>query len=126
MSWSNIKVNQGDIAFSKYIRLKAKQCAKCGRKGSGEKGIVGLQASHFHSRRKWSTRYDEINVDVLCVNCHSYFTSHKTEYEEWKFKQLGQKKYDLLTLRANTTGSKDVILEKMYWRAKLEEYEKDK
>ena len=95
MSWSNIKVNQGDIAFSKYIRLKAKQCAKCGRKGSGEKGIVGLQASHFHSRRKWSTRYDEINVDVLCVNCHSYFTSHKTEYEEWKFKQLGQKKYEV-------------------------------
>lgn len=119
MSWHNIKRDPADVMFSQYIRLKSKQCAKCGRRGEGEKGIDGLQASHFHSRSKWTTRFDEENVDVLCVGCHRYFTDHKTEYKTWKLVNLGQKAYDLLELRANTTGKKDFRLARIIWKEAL-------
>ena len=123
MSWSQIKRDKSDVDFSTYIRLKAKKCARCGRRGIGGKGITGLQASHFHSRRKWSTRYDEENVDVLCIGCHKYFTEHRAEYKEWKLKQIGQKAYDRLEVVANATGKKDFKLMRIVWRAALRDLE---
>lgn len=118
MSWNNIRLDPADIAFSLYVRTKAGwQCVRCGRHATGQ----GFHAAHFHARRKESVRFDEENVDALCAGCHRYFTSHYTEHKEWKLQQLGQKKYDLLTLRANTKGDKDREAEKIYWKNKLKE-----
>lgn len=119
MSWNSIKRDAADIAFSEYVRRTAKRCARCGKLGQGDKGITGLDASHFHSRGREPTRFDLENVDCICRSCHRWFGEHKTEYEAWKLKQLGQKKYDLLELRANTTMKKDREIQKIYWQQEL-------
>lgn len=103
--FGRIKLRRADILYSRYLRAKrGYKCEKCGvYKPEGK----GLQISHFHGRRKESVRFDEENTDVLCVSCHMYFESHKTEYEVWKFARLGRKAFDLLTLRANQTKKRD-------------------
>ncbi len=124
MGWNNIRIDPADRDFSLYIRLKAKKCTKCGKMGEPDRlgrDVVGLQASHFHGRGKWTTRFDEENVDVLCVSCHRNFTDHKNEYKEWKKEQMGEKAYDLLELRANTTGKKDFLLQRIIWKQALKE-----
>src|SRR3989304_5859394 len=54
---------------------------------------------------------------------HKYFTEHKTEYKEWKLKQMGQKAYDRLEVVANATGKKDFKLMRIVWRAALRDLE---
>lgn len=118
MSWNKIRLDPADVAFSKYVRTKAGwRCVRCNRPATGQ----GLHCAHFHARRKESVRFDEENVDALCAGCHKYFTNHYTEHKAWKLEQLGEKKYDLLTLRANTRGDKNRALEKVYWTNKLKE-----
>ncbi len=73
----------------------------CGKPGYGDDGIFGLQASHYFSRGKWSVRFDEENVDVLCIGCHKKVHQDKPMYDDWKVEQLGQVAYDLLVLRAH-------------------------
>jgi 5-methylcytosine-specific restriction endonuclease McrA len=101
MSWNTAKILPADKVFSVLIRSKAKKCMMCGKPGTGDDGIFGLQASHYFSRRKWNVRYDRENVDVLCISCHKKTHENKGMYEEFKIKQLGQKGFDLLTLRVN-------------------------
>ena len=121
MSWNDITRTPADNLFSKYVRLRDRKCLRCGLKGGGDLGITGLQCSHFYGRRKQSVRFDLENADSLCPMCHKHFTEHKTEYEEWKLKRMGQKAYDLLLLRSNTTGKKDYKLQQMIWREMLKE-----
>jgi 5-methylcytosine-specific restriction endonuclease McrA len=114
--WNKVRLDPADVAFSKYIRTKAGwKCVRCGHPATGQ----GLHAAHFHARRKESVRFDEENVDSLCAGCHRYFTHNYNEHRAWKLEQLGQEKYDLLTLRANTRGDKNREFEKIYWRSKL-------
>jgi hypothetical protein len=116
MSWNKVKLDQSDVAFSKYVRTVAGwKCARCGRPATGQ----GLHASHFHARRKESVRFDLENVDALCANCHRYFTNNYNEHKVWKLAQLGQDRYDLLALRANNRGEKNREAEKIYWRQAL-------
>lgn len=121
MGWNTIKIDKADSLFSKYIRLRDKECLRCHRKGSGDLGITGLQCSHFYGRRKESTRFDPENADSLCAGCHRYFTEHKTEYTEWKIEKLGDKRYDLLTLRANTPAKRDRKMQEIIWKKLLED-----
>lgn len=104
MSWNTAKAFPADKVFSIMIRSKHKSCMMCGRLGTGPDGIFGLQASHYFSRAKWNVRYDPENVDVLCISCHKKVHKDKPMYDEWKLGQLGQKAFDLLTLRANSTS----------------------
>lgn len=101
MSWNTAKSFPADVVFSKMIRLKHQKCMMCSRIGYGPDLIFGLQASHYKSRRKWSVRFDEENVDVLCISCHKKVHKEPTMYDEWKVDQLGQLAYDLLILRSN-------------------------
>lgn len=104
MSWNTAKILPVDKVFSRLLRLKVLKCQRCGKLGYGPEGIFGLQASHFYSRRRWNLRFDEINVDVLCVSCHQWAHKQPTEFKDWKIEQLGQKDFDLLTLRSNLTS----------------------
>lgn len=116
MSWNNVKLDPADTAFSKYVRTAAGwKCVRCGRHATGQ----GLHAAHFHARRKESVRFDLENVDALCAGCHKYFTNHYTEHKAWKLAQLGQDKYDLLQLRAETRGEKNRKAEAQFWRQAL-------
>jgi hypothetical protein len=122
MSWTSIKIDPADRVFSRYIRLKTKKCMNCGKRGLGNEGIVGLQASHYHSRRKESVRFDEENVDIFCIGCHKRLgTEYRNEYDKFKIRQLGQKRFDLLTLRANIPVKKDRKLVYMVYSKLLKE-----
>jgi 5-methylcytosine-specific restriction endonuclease McrA len=119
MSWHTIKPRRADTLFSLYLRKKRGYvCEKCARFFPGGKGLT---VSHFHGRRKESVRFDEENCDILCIRCHQYFESHKTEYEVWKKKQLGERKFDLLTLYANTTKKRDDKLQCMILKVLMKE-----
>ena len=108
MSWYTVKIDAADRLFSKYIRLKYGKCQNCGKWGGGDDRTQGLQASHYHSRKKESVRYDESNVDCFCVSCHRELgTNNRKAYDEYKLKQLGEVEYNKLLIRANTTQKKD-------------------
>lgn len=62
-----------DNIFSQYIRLRYSkneiaECVTCGKQDHWKK----LQAGHFISRKHYSTRWDEDNVQVQCVSCNVY------------------------------------------------------
>ena len=60
-----------DAVFSTYIRRRyavneIAECYTCGKKDHYKK----LQAGHFASRRHYSTRWNEYNVQVQCYGCN--------------------------------------------------------
>jgi hypothetical protein len=64
-------VKKLDTIFSEYIRRRyAKndiaECVTCGKQDHWKK----LQAGHFMSRKHYSTRWDERNVEVQCQGCN--------------------------------------------------------
>lgn len=74
-------VKELDAVFSQYIRRRnAKndiaECVTCGKKDHWKK----LQAGHFQSRKHYSTRWDEDNVQVQCSGCNVFRYG-----EQWKF-----------------------------------------
>ena len=100
-----------DRVFSEYIRRrKAKndiaECVTCGKKDHWK----SLQAGHFMSRKHYSTRWDERNVEVQCVSCNVYRYG-----EQYKFsKFLGDELADeLLALSRETRKFSNFELEEM-------------
>ena len=64
-------VKKLDKVFSIYIRRRyaideIAECYTCGKKDHWKK----LQAGHFASRRHYSTRWNEYNVQVQCYGCN--------------------------------------------------------
>ena len=64
-------VDKLDKIFSQYIRRRyainnISECFTCGVKNDYKK----QQAGHFASRRHYSTRWDEFNVQVQCYSCN--------------------------------------------------------
>lgn len=64
-------VKKLDDIFSQYIRRRyavndIAECYTCGIKKEYKK----QQAGHFASRRHYSTRWDEFNVQVQCYGCN--------------------------------------------------------
>lgn len=103
-----IKLDPADIIFSLYIRTRAGwKCEYCQKDYSYKH--QGLHCSHFWSRKKENTRFDEENCIALC-RYHHQVLGHgdgRDEYKEFMIKRLGQKGYDLLCIRSNTYFKKD-------------------
>jgi hypothetical protein len=94
-----IKITAGDRMFSLYIRYRDKwTCQRCFTIYPDRSGK--LQNSHFWGRGNLSVRHDEENCVALCAGCHQHFTSNPSEHRDFFFKRLGQKRFDLLELRA--------------------------
>lgn len=109
----NIKIDPLDRLFSLYIRTRSGwNCERCKKQFSKE-NRGSLQTSHFHGRRKQSVRFDPENCASLCFLCHRRFTEHPLEHVEWFKKRLG-KRFDALTIRANTIGKPDRSLIKIW------------
>lgn len=123
MSFGKIRIDLADKYMSQWVRLRDGKCTRCGSLVHiNDKGLpVSHHASHFWSRRKENTRFDEINVTTHCHGCHSYLTANPAEHRAWKLAQIGQREYDLLELRANSYHKKDRESEKIYWRQRLRE-----
>ncbi len=104
---SRIKISRLDGYFSKFIRLRdGLCCVRCGKQYV--RGDQGLHCSHFIGRAHMATRFDPDNCDAFCWGCHRFMETHKaTTYREWKIKQLGQERFDLLIERSREVGNFD-------------------
>lgn len=92
-----IRISPLDKLFSQYVRLLADgKCEYCGKNMEFNR----LQASHFHGRRKRSTRWDTDNAAGLCFSCHHYLQENPYQHTEWFKKRLGTRKFDELNVRA--------------------------
>jgi len=118
-----IKIDKADKAFSQYIRLRDMECRKCHSiVQKNDKGLpVSHQASHFMGRGKENTRFNELNVDTLCMGCHMYFTAHPLEHVDWQIEVKGQETVDELRLWSNQYKKKDRAAEYLYWNQKLKD-----
>lgn len=120
MTWFKTKIRQADKLFSQIIRKRDKML--CVYNFRCLPGTLGSQTSHFQKRRKESVRFDLHNGDWCCAKCH-YFVENdpmgQKTLEEWKRKQLGEKEYNLLLLRANQYQKKDDVLTIIYLKAIL-------
>lgn len=98
--FDKIKPRKTDTLFSTYLRKKkGHKCEYCHRYYPEGKG---LEVSHYYTRGKENTRFDEDNCDVLC-NYHHRFLGHgdgREEYIEFKKKKLGEEGFKKLKLRA--------------------------
>jgi len=91
-----IRLDENDRLFSHLVKLLARN--KCEYCGATDKR---LECSHFHSRRKFSTRYDTDNASCLCTGCHMYLGGNPYQHTEWFKKRLGSRKFEELNWRVN-------------------------
>jgi len=90
-------VKKLDAIFSIYIRRRyskddISECVTCGKQDHWK----SLQAGHFMSRKHYSTRWDEENVEVQCMVCNVYRYG-----EQYLFaKYLGENKADKLLIKS--------------------------
>lgn len=114
-------VKKLDTIFSEYIRRRyAKEdiaeCFTCRKKDHWKK----LQAGHFISRKHYSTRWNEENVQVQCVGCNVYRYG-----EQYIFgKYLGEELSDSLLQESRKVvklSDYDLIEKINYYKLKLEE-----
>lgn len=121
MTFGRVKIDKADRIFSLYIRTRDNwTCQRCHKYYPPP--TTSLQCSHYFGRTKESVRFDEENCDTLCFGCHRIWEKEDREdYREFKVKQLGQKKFDLLQVRAYTPGKKDRKLAYLYWKQRFAE-----
>ncbi len=118
-----VRIDPADKYFSLYIRYRANwTCERCGKQY--EVGSQGLHCSHFWGRAREATRFDPVNCCAHDHGCHAFLTANPELHREWKLKQIGQREYDLLMLRAHTTVKKDrelaaTIYKALYQKEKL-------
>lgn len=126
MSFGTLKIDKADRAFSLYIRTRDNwTCVRCGRYDPNtEHEKSSMQCSHFYGRRKESVRFDEDNADCLDFGCHQIWGSDDREsYRAFKIKQLGQRRFDALMIKANTPQRKDRKLAFIYWNERFKQLE---
>ena len=112
-----IKIDGLDRLFSRYIRLRAGgRCEYCG-------AVKPLQCSHFHGRRKRNVRWNENNAAALCFTCHLYLGENPLAHCEWFKKRLGDEKFEMLNIQAQTIVKPDINAITLYLKAKVKELE---
>ena len=114
-----------DTLFSEYIRKRAmKLCGGCQRCHNGKGSWKELQAAHFHSRRKYSTRWNEDNAVGLCGGCHIFIDSHPQEKIDFFRDLLGDNRFISLAVTAQMTSrnsATDYKLIEIYFKQKIQE-----
>lgn len=88
-------VKKLDTVFSQYIRKSKadKQgyctCCTCGKKVHWKE----IQAGHFMSRKHYSIRWDERNVNPQCVACNVFRYGEQYKYSIFLGKELADVLY---------------------------------
>lgn len=104
-----------DKVFSQYIRRRfavngITKCVTCGKQAHWKE----LQAGHFMSRKHYSTRYDETNVQVQCSGCNVFRYG-----EQYKFGRYLEEAYgegtaeDLQNKSRQITKFSDIRIKEM-------------
>jgi len=118
-----IKLNALDKMFSKLIRVRDKwTCQRCFRYYPVEHK-QGLHCSHYHGRRKKSVRYDPENACALCFGCHQYFHENPEKHKQFMLDRLGENRFNILQIRAETPGKPDYKLLKLWLKHELKRIE---
>ncbi len=121
-----VRINKLDVVFSQLVRSRVNfTCEKCG-KYFPEDSRGGLHCSHFFGRSRHSVRWAPSNAAAHCHGCHTYLGANPIEFTEWIKAHLGQQRYDLLRVEANTpkrwkTHEKEELYQEM--KAELERME---
>lgn len=96
-------VKQLDQVFSQYIRRRNAnldgfvECVTCGNVRHWKQ----MQAGHFMSRRKYSTRWDEMNVQVQDDACNRWRQGEQYKFALWLDENYGEGTADKLVLKSN-------------------------
>lgn len=107
-----IKITPADTYFSLFIRYRDSRCMRCQK----QLPVKDLECSHFFGRTMRSVRFDEENCDALCYGCHRYWEKEDREgYRTFKLKQLGQRCFDRLTVRAHLPNRTDETFYALYY-----------
>ena len=108
MSIFTVKLRRTDRLWTQYMRGKQDYtCQFCGRVYPVD-NCRNLGVMHFHGRGHENVRFDEENTLCGCsIPCHRYLDTHKTEFEAFMLKRLGQERFDLLLLKAHITKKRD-------------------
>lgn len=90
-----------DRIFSLYIRRKdaiddRATCVTCDRTAHWKT----LQNGHYISRRKMSTRWDEINCHVQCSHCNETLGGNLKVYKRFMIQKYGEKTLETLRMRS--------------------------
>jgi hypothetical protein len=93
-----------DTVFSQYIRLRyakneISECYTCGKKDHYKK----QQAGHFASRRHYSTRWEELNVQVQCYSCNIGMQGLQFEFGKRLNKEFGKDTAEALLIKSKQT-----------------------
>ena len=90
-----------DFLFSKVVRLPGRCVVdldwfikNTDRKPQDVRHSGQLQCSHRQSRRYYGTRWDLRNADPMCSACHTWFTRHPIEFEEWQKEVSGEAEFE--------------------------------
>lgn len=119
-------LNDLQKVFNEFIRVrdKGKPCVSCGCivNGNGH-------ASHFFSVGSHpNVRFNEDNVHVSCVECNLHRHGNLAEYSLRLPRRIGQKRFDMLVVKAKQSLLKlsiPEIKEKIeYYRGKIREMNK--
>ena len=96
-----------DRLFSLHIRNRG--ACESGRPNHAG----GLQCAHGFSRRYLGVRWNESNAWALCAGCHTFYTHHPIEWDDWLADKWGLAFYSAMKGMALQTTVK-VDLEGVY------------
>lgn len=92
-----------DTAFSKWVRLSGAdhagfcECWTCGIR----KHYTRMDAGHFQTRAKYSTRWDERNVKPQCKRCNMTNGGHQYEFAKRLDAEYGRNTAEQVTFDSN-------------------------
>lgn len=96
-----LKRSLADRLFSDYIRTRDKgTCQRCFT--PYELPTSALHCSHFWGRGNKSVRFDPDNAMAACYGCHRWLTANPAAHRDFFLKRLGEKRFDVLGVRART------------------------
>ena len=121
-------IKELDKVFSLFIRLRDSRaygfryfkCPTCGRILPFEEA----DCSHYYSRVNMNTRYCEDNCVAECAFDNRFNSSHLIAMGDYLKSKLGEQRYQLLRLKANTHKKWECWeLEQMikYYKARIEQ-----
>lgn len=121
-------IKELDAVFSMFIRMRDSKaygfkyfkCPTCGRTLPFEEA----DCSHYYSRVNMNTRFDEDNTVAECRFDNRFNSSHLIALGEYLRHKLGEQRYMLLKLKANTHKKWECWeLEQLikYYKARIEQ-----
>lgn len=121
----NIKLDPNDKLFSVMIRERDKDtCVFCPKSATDGWRMTN---SHYWGRGDKIHRFDPLNCDTLCFECHQKHESNKQGYyRTWKINQLGEEVYKVMEVNHYQGSKKYGAYEKALLNKILKEQYKNK